>query len=100
MTEESREIAETGRVKAEAKREEAIKSTQRARSAFAYSTIIVLIATFVMALFNIGVVIYFNKKWCSVIVVMDDTLTATPPTTPAGVRLAEGIKSIRKDFFC
>lgn len=76
------------------------QKAKRAKNAFVYSTIICLVSTFVMALFSIGVVIYFNQKWCAIVEVMDDTWDANPPTTPAGVELAKGIKNIRNDFFC
>ena len=100
MSERDRETAEAGRVDAEEKREQVMQGTRKARNAFVYSTIIVLCATFLMAVFTVGTTIYFSQKWCAVIVLFDDTYKDTPPTTEAGKTLAREFKELRKAFFC
>lgn len=41
-----------------------------------------------------------NRKWCDVVILFDDTYRTTPPSTPAGQRLAKFFAERRKDFSC
>ena len=41
-----------------------------------------------------------NRKWCDIVVLFDDTYRATPPTTPAGQKIAAYFTNLRKDFQC
>jgi hypothetical protein len=41
-----------------------------------------------------------DRKWCSVVVTLDDAWTETPPTTPAGVNLARDFAQLRRHLDC
>ena len=41
-----------------------------------------------------------ERAWCSVIITLDDSYRETPPTTPAGKNVAEGIARLRTQFRC
>jgi hypothetical protein len=41
-----------------------------------------------------------DRKWCSVVVTLDDAWTETPPTTPAGVNLARDFARLRQHLDC
>lgn len=41
-----------------------------------------------------------NKRWCSLITLIDDTNIKTPPTTEIGKQYAIEIRKIRNEFGC
>ena len=100
MTESERIEAESHRVRAEEAREQTIKGTRRARSAFVYSTIIVLLATFTLAIFTVAYTVYMSQRWCGLVTLIDERNKVMPPETDIEKQFANEISKIRKDFFC
>lgn len=41
-----------------------------------------------------------QRKWCGIIVTMDESYRRTPPQTPAGREIAADVRQLRKDFDC
>ncbi len=41
-----------------------------------------------------------NRKWCVLLVSIDDVYQETPPTTATGRNFAAGIHQLRTDFSC
>jgi hypothetical protein len=41
-----------------------------------------------------------DKRWCTIIVTLDDAYEETPPQTPAGQNVARAIKGLRGDLGC
>jgi hypothetical protein len=41
-----------------------------------------------------------QRKWCRVVVTMDDAYRETPPATAAGKNFAESISQLRRDIGC
>lgn len=41
-----------------------------------------------------------NRKWCSIVLLFNNTYKSQPPTTPAGKRLAEYMNTLAIDFEC
>lgn len=41
-----------------------------------------------------------DRKWCSVVAVMDQAYAESPPTTPTGKKLARGIADLRGSLEC
>ena len=41
-----------------------------------------------------------QRQWCGVVTTLDDAYKATPPQTPAGVKIARDIKRLRTKFDC
>lgn len=41
-----------------------------------------------------------NRKWCSLVVTLDETYRQTPPTTEVGRKVAVSINGLRQDFRC
>lgn len=41
-----------------------------------------------------------NRKLCDVVVAQDDAYSTTPPTTPAGRRIASSMHKLRGDLDC
>lgn len=100
MSEAQRRNAEKVRVANEIKREETTEKARKAKNAFVYSTIIVLISTFTLAVFTVGFTVYMSQRWCGLVVLLDDRNKLNPPRTPEQKRFADEISHIRKDFFC
>jgi hypothetical protein len=41
-----------------------------------------------------------DRKWCALLVTMDDAYRSAPPTTPTGMRLADAIRQLRTGLGC
>lgn len=41
-----------------------------------------------------------NRRWCGVVVTLDDAYRQTPPQTPAGRKIAVDIAELRIEFGC
>jgi hypothetical protein len=41
-----------------------------------------------------------NRRWCGVMTTLDDAYTEVPPQQPAGIHLAQEIKTLRHEFDC
>lgn len=41
-----------------------------------------------------------QRKWCAVVVTLDDAYHETPPTTAAGRNLADSIAQLRREIGC
>ncbi len=41
-----------------------------------------------------------NRKWCSLVITLDDAYKETPPTTAAGKNVAESLHRLRGELGC
>ena len=41
-----------------------------------------------------------NRKWCSLVVTMDDAYRQQPPTSPTGRKVAADMAALRRQFGC
>jgi hypothetical protein len=41
-----------------------------------------------------------NRKWCKLVVTLDDAYRRTPPSTESGKRVAAEIHNLRSEFQC
>lgn len=41
-----------------------------------------------------------NRRWCTIVVTLDDTYKQTPPLTEVGKKIAESIHDLRIEFDC
>lgn len=41
-----------------------------------------------------------ERRWCGVVVALDDAYRQSPPQTPAGQRIADSIAALRTEFGC
>ncbi|MCX4470438.1 hypothetical protein OOK41_31580 [Micromonospora sp. NBC_01655] len=41
-----------------------------------------------------------ERRWCGVVVALDDAYRESPPQTPAGLRIAASIAQLRTEFGC
>jgi hypothetical protein len=68
----------------------------------------VLFACLVAAILSAGTAMAYanrvaresERKWCGVVSTMDDAYRTSPPSTPAGRRIARDIAQLREDFGC
>lgn len=68
----------------------------------------VLVVSFVAAFMAAAAaMIYANRvaheserKWCGIVVTLDDAYDVNPPETPAGRRIADDLARLRADFGC
>lgn len=69
-----------------------------------YTVAAMLASSIVTASVALVVALHVNaesdRKWCSVVVTLDDAWTQTPPTTPAGRNLARDFHELRRRLDC
>jgi hypothetical protein len=41
-----------------------------------------------------------ERKWCSVVITLDDAWRESPPTTPSGKNMAANIAELRHELHC
>lgn len=49
---------------------------------------------------SIAEVSRINHEWCSLLITLDDTYQATPPTNPTGINIAASIRNLRTELGC
>jgi hypothetical protein len=78
--------------------------TSGTRKWLLYSTLITALTSIVMGIVAMQYANYAVRKstqqWCDVVTTLDDAYKQTPPTSPAGQRLAQEMARLRIKFEC
>jgi hypothetical protein len=80
-----------------------------------YSTAAILASSLVMSLASMGIALHVNaesdrkaevarveseRKWCSIVITLNDSYREQPPTTATGKNVAAGIAELAKSLDC
>lgn len=74
--------------------------TRRMIYALTASYVVAFAFSLVSAMWAANVDAESNRRWCSLLVVLDDTYQQTPPQTDVGRNVASEIHRLRTDFEC
>jgi len=76
----------------------------KARARLIYGLVTVILVMLVLTGVNYWLVAYktheSERKWCAIIVALDDAYRATPPKTDIGKNLAQQFVDLRQEFGC
>lgn len=69
-----------------------------------YALAVIVLSTLTMALLAIGIAQHTaresERKWCSIVVTLDDAYRQTPPSSTVGRQLAADMAQLRRDLGC
>jgi hypothetical protein len=69
-----------------------------------YALLAIFASMFALTAVSLGYANYVanesSRKWCELVVTLDDTYTQTPPSTPSGRKVAQEIHNLRNSLKC